>query len=458
MRINISEKIELTSVQQKAWEETLTLFSWDAPAFTHILYDMLNPDGGRAVATFLGPNKVPSWFIAGTNGKRLFLIAERFFDLDLKRRIFILAHEVAHPMLGHIVSSSYYRQRGYIQVGFKKLAYNHMLANWAQDFVINDMLVQSRIGTFVEGGCLDDKIGGYKDSWIDVYERLLKECKRNGSMPEDEGEGSGNQQTRRSSKGRQQGSFDFHAGLGEGEPDPNDEHVELGPDEPVSEQQLQDELERARQAAAAAVELARARGKLPAALEMMAEKVLEPVIDWSDHLKSQFARKLGTGGYDFRRPDRRLITRNIIAPGRVGFRAETIIMGADSSGSIYAVPHLISRWMAECSGVLEDVRPREIHVVWCDAEIKRVDIIEDAQDLARMFYKGAKGGGGTDFTPVFEYADNLNREIDCMAYLTDGDGTFPNWKPRYPVIWGSILRKPEHFPFGDVVMIPVPAQ
>src|SRR5262245_20547889 len=118
-RIDVSERIALTPSQQNAWEETMAAFSWTAPAFTHLLYELCNPERGRVASTFLGPNKVPHWFIAGTNGKRLFLVAERFFALDLMERIYILAHEVSHPMLGHIAASSYYRKLGYIQIGFK---------------------------------------------------------------------------------------------------------------------------------------------------------------------------------------------------------------------------------------------------------------------------------------------------------------------------------------------------
>lgn len=462
-RIDITEKVDLTPAQQQTWEETLVLFSWDAPAFTHVLYDMLNPGGTRAVATFLGPNKVPWWFVAGTNGKRLFLVTERFFAMPIKQRIFILAHEVCHPMLGHIVAAQYYRQRGKIDLGFKNLPWSDEIANFAQDFVINDMLIESRIGQFDGEGLWDTKIGTYKDSWIDVYERLLKECKKGQGMGEsvlhvegDEGDG----EPKMPKRGKQH-QTDFHMPFGEGEPNPDaeegDEHADLmGPNEPITKEQMETEIQRAQQAAAAGLELARARGNLPLALEMFAEKVLEPVIDWTEHLKSNFARKLGTGGYDFRRPDRRLITRNIIAPGRSGFRCEIVIIGADSSGSIYAVPKLIERWMGECGGVMQDVRPREVHVVWCDAKVQRVDILTDPADVQTMFYKGAKGGGGTSFVPVFEYAKTLDHPIDCMAYLTDGDGQFPDEAPRYPVIWGSILRPPEHYPFGDVVMIPVP--
>jgi predicted metal-dependent peptidase len=457
-RIDVTEKVALTPAQQQMWEETLTLFSWDAPAFTHVLYDMLNPEGGRAVATFLGPNKVPFWFLAGTNGKRLFIVPERFFALDLKRRIFILAHEVSHPMLGHIASSQYYRQRGKIELGFKNLPWSDEISNFAQDYVINDMLIESRIGTFVEDGLHDKKIGTYKDSWIDVYERLLKEARKERNDIGNPFSGDNNVPGTR--KGKHQ--FDFHMGFGEGEPAPGseegDEKVEVtGPDTPMTQEQLQRELQKGQQAAAAGIELARARGRLPASLEMFAEKVMEPAVDWSDVLKAQFHRKLGTGGYDFRRPDRRLITRNIIAPGRSGFRCDVVVFGADSSGSIYSVPHLISRWMAECSGAMEEARPREIHVVWCDAKVQRVDILTDPSDLAAMFYKGAKGGGGTSFVPVFEYALGLDHPVDCMAYLTDGDGTFPKEAPPFPVIWGDISGNAEKYPFGDVVPIPVPA-
>jgi hypothetical protein len=50
------------------------------------------------------------------------------------------------------------------------MPYNDMLANIAQDLIINDMLIQSRIGQFVEGGLHDPTIATYKDSWVDVYE------------------------------------------------------------------------------------------------------------------------------------------------------------------------------------------------------------------------------------------------------------------------------------------------
>ena len=47
-----------------------------------------------------------------------------------------------------------------------------------------------------------------------------------------------------------------------------------------------------------------------------------------------------------------------------------------------------------------------------------------------------KGFGGTDFRPVFDYVDRLNKEheftnLKGLIYFTDGYGVFPAKKPDY---------------------------
>jgi predicted metal-dependent peptidase len=101
--------------------------------------------------------------------------------------------------------------------------------------------------------------------------------------------------------------------------------------------------------------VAQAQGKSPAAFEMFFGDMLEPKVDWTEHLKALISRKVGSGGYDFRKPDRRLIVRDIIAPGRTGFGAGLVVIGMDSSGSIYSDPRLIDRWMGELTGIMEDI-------------------------------------------------------------------------------------------------------
>ena len=47
-----------------------------------------------------------------------------------------------------------------------------------------------------------------------------------------------------------------------------------------------------------------------------------------------------------------------------------------------------------------------------------------------------RGGGGTDFRPVFRYVDE-HPELDpaLLIYFTDGFGDCPERPPAYPVMW-----------------------
>jgi predicted metal-dependent peptidase len=143
----------------------------------------------------------------------------------------------------------------------------------------------------------------------------------------------------------------------------------------------------------------------------------------------------------------------IFAPGRAGRGAGTVVIGADTSGSMGEAE--IALYFAEMFGILEDVRPKRLVVMWCDAAVGRVDEVEDASELLTLRGKGAPGGGGTDFRPVFDEIKKLGIEPDCLVFFTDGYGTFPAaTEATYPVLWGSVACKPEHYPFGDVVQLP----
>ena len=49
-----------------------------------------------------------------------------------------------------------------------------------------------------------------------------------------------------------------------------------------------------------------------------------------------------------------------------------------------------------------------------------------------------KGGGGTDFHPVFDLIAEDEEDPEIVLYLTDGYGSAPKKQPNYPVIWGVI--------------------
>ncbi|EKY29663.1 hypothetical protein HMPREF0216_00071 [Clostridium celatum DSM 1785] len=58
----------------------------------------------------------------------------------------------------------------------------------------------------------------------------------------------------------------------------------------------------------------------------------------------------------------------------------------------------------------------EITIIECDKEIKRAYKAKSMKDVKDRI----SSGGGTRFTPVFEYANNKN--INLLIYFTDGKG------------------------------------
>lgn len=431
------EPCTITSDQAEAWTETRTVLLLACPAFSHILYTMMNPHHREDVV--LWTKDVP---IAAVDGVTLFLNPDRFFKYTLIERVFIVAHEILHCMFNHCGIMHGFATRG--KIGYLDgtfLKYIGDLFNRAADLVINAMLIDSKVGAYNKDWLYDTNFAKAEDSVIEVYRRLFDEM------------------TKRHGKGWEDKEPTITVVKGEG----FDEHLQPGAEDgqdPTEAEQGRNETEW-RTAIAAAAAAAQAQGKLPEVLKRLFGAILEPVVDWREQIQTFFARKTGQGGYDWRRPERRLIVRgltsvlegdSIFAPGRSGFGAGTIVVAGDTSGSIDYRPGSIGdKFLTEMAGILEAIRPKRMVIMWCDAAVGRVDEVEDACDIDHIRFLGAPGGGGTSFVPVFEEIKKMGLELDALVYLTDGDGTFPAGAPSYPVLWGDISSNKSKYPFGEVV-------
>ena len=96
----------------------------------------------------------------------------------------------------------------------------------------------------------------------------------------------------------------------------------------------------------------------------------------------------------------------------------------------------------------------QLTVIQCDAEVQKVEVFDDMNPFLPNYQWVAKGGGGTDFRPVFEYIEEHSElESKLLIYLTDGCGSYPEHAPAYPVLWmvspGGQIRVPwgMQFPF-----------
>lgn len=418
----------LTVQQKQEWEKTRTALMWHCPAFTFILMTMMDKLKSEHIAVFT--KDVPT---AATDGVGLLINPDYFFQFPLPKRMFIVAHEICHAMLNHMISVYQWKQWGKVKLlNNNSLPYDHDTMDRAMDLVINDMLIECKgegsrpIFEFHQDWLHDKSIATKDDSVVDAYSKLYKKKQQN-SGKKGSGDGASGQ------------CFDQH--LDPGATQGKDPAKAMQDHNPTEWQT----------AIAAAMQAAKLQGKLPGALESFVKTVLEPRVSWQEHIVSLFARKIGSGGYDWKRPDRRLIVRDIYAPGRSGFGCNTIVVGGDSSGSVNDLT--IAMFFGELAGMLEDLRPKRIVVMWCDHQVHRVDEIEDACDIIDCRRKGVPGRGGTSFIPVFEEIAAMGLQPDALIYLTDMDGCFPKHAPDYPVIWGSIRGK--EAPFGDVVEIPL---
>lgn len=417
------KRTEITPQQRRLWEDTLSALSWIGPGFIHVIYTMLSKSGNDDTALFTDDIK----HAAATDGIQIILNPSIFFKYTLLERVFIVLHETMHEMLNHVKLGYAFHVRGGIKLGTKTLPYNHDFANNMQDYIINDVLIKSKLGKFNDEWLHDEKVAGENDQWIEAYFKWGRQA------PSEDPETFGLERATA-------GTFDQHLPPGESDGTPPEELPER------NDAQWQIVIKQA-------MEIQATQGKMPGALKLFFDALLRPKVDWTEHIRGHIVRLAGSGAYDWRKLDRRLIVRGIGSPGMSGHGAGLIIVGGDSSGSIFSDPELPRMFISEIGGMLEDTQPEEIHVVWCDTAVRRVDICHDPADVKKMLFDGVPGGGGTDFRPVFDYIERNDLKPDMLIYLTDGYGDFPAREPDYPVVWGSITDA--DYPWGVVVRIPV---
>ena len=194
----------------------------------------------------------------------------------------------------------------------------------------------------------------------------------------------------------------------------------------------------------------RGQGNVPGALKHMFDEILNPTIPWIDHIEVICKRLMGTGSYDWRKPDRRFIGRDLWLPGKSGNGAGWLVIWGDTSGSIGDAE--LNRYLGEMRGMLEEVHPARLTVIWCDAHIHHVDEITDLSDLENVKARGVGGRGGTSLEPVMEWiAEQRGETPDMFIGMTDGAVSFPE-EPPYPVVWASVGANAK-YPYGEVVPI-----
>lgn len=213
-------------------------------------------------------------------------------------------------------------------------------------------------------------------------------------------------------------------------------------------QLLEREMDIKSSASAAA---AKAQDKLPAGLEIFIKTALKPKVDWKDRLR-QFVFKQFPSEASWARPHRRFLPHDLYLPhiqktgvGEIGF-------AFDTSGSVdYSNPKSEgAQYFSECRAIFNDVMPHKMHLFYCDAAMHGHDVFEPGDDPEMARVK-PKGGGGTDFTPVFKHIHKHALNLQCLVFCTDMYGTFPTTAPPFPVLWCATSDVVG--PFGETIRL-----
>jgi len=134
-------------------------------------------------------------------------------------------------------------------------------------------------------------------------------------------------------------------------------------------------------------------------------------------------------------PNRRHVYKKVYLPSLRKEKQLNIVIAIDTSGS--TTGDIVKTFVSEVFAILNSFGGYQLRLIQCDMNIAE-DVIFDMDNPFIPDDFKLKGGGGTDFHPVFDLLAKDYEPPEVLLYLTDGYGSAPNKKPHYPVIWGVI--------------------
>ena len=329
----------------------------------------------------------------------------------------VLVHEVAHCALGHLW-----------RMGLRHPMKWNIACDYAINVMLDDYARETATGNggrapweLPEGGCLDPQFRGMASE--DIYNQLPEPITI--SITVGGGDGKGKPGSGQPSCG------EFEAPGTEGG----------GKESPAGAAELEREW---KVAVTQAATVAKMRGQLPACLSRLVTELLEPKVPWREVLR-EFIREKSRDDYCWQHPNRRYVTAGVILPSLHSERMGRLVCAVDTSGSI--TDRVLAEFQAEIQAALDECAPECIEVIYCDAAVSGVQEFSPG-DAVRL---QPQGGGGTDFSKVFEHIAEKEDDPVCLIYLTDLCGRFPDTEPEYPVLWAATEMHP--VPFGQVVEV-----
>jgi predicted metal-dependent peptidase len=321
---------------------------------------------------------------AATNGRNFYYNRDFVNKLSVKKLEFLFGHEICHCVFDH-----------FGRVGSR----DRMLSNIAQDYAVNQILVDERIGDKITEVqiCYDSKYRG--KAWEEIYDELYEKAEKI-TMPE---------------LLKQLGDLlDEHIKEGDGQG--GDEEGEGKGNKPgmskEEAQKIKDEIKQAMIQSAAAA----GAGKTPAGIQRLIKDLTEPKIDWRELVRQEI-QSIVRNDYAFTRPNRKSMHSGAILPGMKEATTIDIGISIDMSGSIGDTDARV--FLSEVKGIMDQYEDFRINL-WCfDTDVYNHQEIshDNAHDLEDY---EPQGGGGTDFEVNWSFMEENGIQPKKFIMFTDG--------------------------------------
>lgn len=331
---------------------------------------------------------------AAVDGRRMYYNSRFVVSKTVPELQFLFAHEVLHCIYDHL------GRRG---------DRDPQLSNCAQDYVVNDDLVQHNIGDMIKPCLWDPKYRGM--SWEQVYEILDKEIPKTDinqlieqvldeHLAGDEGDsGSGEGKDGKDGKGKKPVLSD------------------------AEREQIKQEIKEAMLTAAQTS----GAGNLPSGVKRLIDTMTDPKLNWRE-LISQEIEACFKNDYSFRRPNKRMSHIDAILPGMIPGEKIDIVVMNDCSGSMS--DSMLRDQHSEIKGILNSFEDFELHVGTFDTKVYNFqsytpENIHELDDYEMM------GGGGTEFMCIWDFLKENDIVPKKLIVFTDGY-PFGSWgDPNY---------------------------
>ena len=388
----------------------------------------------------------PAWCkTTGTDAKKFYYNPEFIDALKPEETQFILAHEALHCALSHFARRQHrIKHRWDLACDY---AINPILLEEGFTPVTGSLMLREYNGMTAEeiypliddnnhSETLDQHLYDKEDQEAegsqDSSENPMDDRKQD-TPPPPKPDGTKEPDTQESTGGS--GGQEFDEDAGGGSPPPP----------PLSQQEAEELSIQWQQRMAGAAQQALQAGKLSGIMKRLVEDLLQPRLPWR-MLLARYLTAVARDDYSYTRPSTRR-GEPAIFPSLKSSQVNAVV-ALDVSGSV--TDKELQDCMSEINAIKGQIRAR-ITLIACD-----MDIIEGFPITFEPWEEATlpqeiQGGGGTDFRPVFTWAEQQDQQPDILIYFTDAQGQFPKIQPNFPVTW--LIKGKSQVPFGQRVQL-----